>query len=164
MIVPSGDIGSLITAAAAIAGAGVGWLASWTAGRRSRAEARDDRRRGAYGAFIGAAEEILHLLTYSGTMKTAPTPDSLFGENLAQAVGSVDRAYVGVLLAGPEAAWTVADEVRQGCWALLTYLSPEPGETTPAPQNALAGFASLCTDYARACDKFTRAAQRILGD
>ncbi len=35
MIIPSGDVGSLITGAAALAGAGVGWLAGELDGREA---------------------------------------------------------------------------------------------------------------------------------
>ena len=162
MIIPSGDVGSLITGGAALAGAGVGWLASWTAGQRSRAETRDDRRRAAYAAFIRTAEELTRLLVAGDTMETPPAPDSLFGENVARLVGSVDREYVTVLLTGPEQARAAADDVRQKAWALLNWLRPQ-GQARSRPGNALAELGALAGEYARACERFTAFAQRMLG-
>ena len=55
-------------------------------------------------AFIRAAEELTRLLVAHDTMETPPAADSTFGANVAQLVGSIDREYVTVVLAGPEQA------------------------------------------------------------
>ena len=149
---------ALIGAGGVVVGAAVGALSGWaSAAVASRSSRRGDcasRRRTAYAAFIGAAEELIRLLGASDTMKERPAPESLFGVNLGQAVGSVDRMYVAVLLDGSQEAKTAAKEVRQKSWDLYLWLRGpvEPGV------NSLDRLASLAGEYAAATDAFTKLA------
>jgi hypothetical protein len=95
------------------------------------------------------------------TMETPPAPDSSFGANVAQLVGSIDREYVTVLLAGPEQARAAANEVRKRAWELLNWLRP-PDQVRGRPGNVLAELGALAGEYASACDRFTTFAQRML--
>ncbi len=156
------EVGALITGSAAFAGVIVGGaitsLSSWTTSRRQREDARNERRRGAYAAFIGTAEELTRLLIAHDTMENPPAPDSRFGDNLARAVGAIDRAYVGVLLVGPEKGRTGADELRQKAWQVLGWARrPEPG-------TRIEELAALAAEYATACEVFARIARDVLGN
>jgi hypothetical protein len=161
MGLPSADIQSIITAGAVVVGAGLGWLGNWTASRRSSADKRDERRRDAYGAFIEAAEELTRLLAIYRTVENPPAPDSTVGDNVARYVGSVSRAYVTVLLAGPRQAKEAAQEVNQRAWVLLAFLH---GYGTPRnmPRDAMTELEDHLEAYISACDEFTAFAEKTV--
>lgn len=159
MIIPSGDIGSLITGGAVVVGGALGWLGNMLAGRRSQAESRDDRRRAAYGSFMVVAEELTRLLDDHEIMESVPAAESTVSANAARLVGSIERAYVTVLMVGPEQAQAAADEVRHRARALRQAFSPSQGSS---PIDALADLGRRTREYANACSRFTVVAQKLL--
>ena len=158
---PSGYVGNIITGSAVVVGAGLGWVATWTAGRRSRAERRSDIRREAYGTFIGAAEELTRLFSAYHTVESPPAPESTIGENVARYVGSVSRGYVAVLLAGPSQAKEPAARVRKEAWALLSSLRGY-GRPRDLPADTLKELLAHIDAYIMACDTFIAFAEKTL--
>jgi hypothetical protein len=160
------EVGALITGSAAfagvVAGGSITWLTTWTTGRRQRADARNGSRHASYAAFIGAAEELTRLLIAHDTMENPPVPDSNFGENLGRAVGSVDRAYVGVLLVGPEKAQTGAAAVRQEAWRVLNWLRTQG--RSPKPGSTIEELGALAGNYAMVCEVFAGIARDVIGN
>lgn len=142
----------------ALAGGTISGLSTWASSRRSRKDARDDRRRAAYAAFIAAQEELRRVILAWKTTNPPPTADAQFGPAVAQAVGSVDRAFVAVTLAGPEKAQDHADDVRGQAWGVynVIYRPESPG------QPVMPKFAERVGDYIDACDQFTQTASEVL--
>jgi hypothetical protein len=134
-------------------------LSSRAALRSSRKDARDNRRRDAYTAFIGAQEELTRVVFDRETAGPPPESDSVWGPAIAQAVGSVDRALVAVLLAGPSEAQERARDVRDRASDIYRaiYRPAEPGEPV------VPGLGPRMKRYAEACDQFTQTASKILG-
>jgi hypothetical protein len=143
----------------AITGGLIGALSSRTAIRASRKDARDNRRRDAYTAFIGAQEELTRAVFDWETADPPPESDSLWGPAIAQAVGSVDRALVAVLLAGPSEAQERARGVRDRASDIYRaiYRPAEPGEPV------MPELGARMKRYAEACDQFTQTASKVLG-
>jgi hypothetical protein len=151
---------ALIGASGVVIGAIVGALSGWASAaitsRHSRRDSRADRRRGAYSAFISAAEELTRAFLVLDTMQDrSAAPGATFRDSLAPTVASIDRAYVAVLLAdstGP--ARSAADQVRRQAWRILEYL-----RTHPPGEKGTAGKAdALIDDYLTICATFTKLA------
>lgn len=121
-------------------------------------DARDDRRRAAYAAFIATQEELRRVILAWKTADPPAAADSQFGPAVAQAVGSVDRAFVAVTLAGPEKAQDHADDVRGKAWGVynVIYRPESPG------QPVMPKFAERVGDYIDACDQFAQTASEVL--
>ena len=153
---------ALVTGGAAIVGALAGGaivgLTTWTGGRTSRKDTRDDRRRAAYAAFIGAQEELRRVLEAWETVDPQLIPDSRAGPAIAQAVGSVDRAFVAVTLAGPLKAQHSADDVRGKAWGVYNVLYRPEGPGQPV----LPKLSDRISDYTGACEQFTQTATEVL--
>ena len=156
-MVPALITGSAVVVGA-LAGGTISALSTWASSRRSRKGARDDRRRAAYAAFIAAQEELRRVILAWKAASPPPTADSQFGPAVAQAVGSVDRAFVAVTLAGPEKAQDRADDVRGKAWGVynVIYRPESPG------QPVMPKFAERVGDYIDACDQFTQTASEVL--
>src|SRR5215831_6610982 len=142
----------------ALAGGTISGLSTWASSRQSRKDARDDRRRTAYAAFIGAQEELRRVVLAWQIADLPPAPDSTFGRAIAKAVGSVDRAFVAVTLAGPQKAQDDADDVRGKAWGVynVIYRPESPG------QPGMPKFTERVGDYIDACDQFTQTASEVL--
>src|SRR5215471_7183373 len=140
-MVPALITGSAVVVGA-LAGGTISGLSTWASSRRSRKGARDDRRRAAYAAFIAAQEELRRVILAWKAASPPPTADSQFGPAVAQAVGSVDRAFV----------------VRGKAWGVynVIYRPESPGQPV-MPQ-----FAERVGDYIDACDQFTQTASEVL--
>jgi hypothetical protein len=142
----------------ALAGGTISGLSTRASSRRSRKDTRDDRRRAAYAAFVAAQEELRRVILAWKTTHPPPTADSQFGPSVAQAVGSVDRAFVAVTLAGPEKAQDHADDVRGKAWGVYNVIY---GPESPG-QPVMPKFAERVGDYIDACDQFTQTASEVL--
>jgi hypothetical protein len=105
-------VGSLV-------GGGISWLANWTTTRRTSKEARDERRRTAYAAFLAAAEELGRLMTTARVGAGFISGPSL-QKDLAAMIGPIDRTQVAIALVGPQTVQQAADDVRRKAWELLT--------------------------------------------
>jgi gas vesicle protein len=153
----------LITGGAAIAGAlaggAIGGFSTWAGIHRSGKDSRDDRRRAAYAAFIAAQEELRRILLAWRTAEPSPAPDARFGPAIAQAVGSVDRAFVAVVLAGPRKAKDHADDVRDQAWGVYNVIYRPEG----TGQSADPKLGKRVEKYIDACDAFSRTASEVLG-
>src|SRR5262245_3029607 len=142
----------------ALAGGTISGLSTWVSSRQSRKDARDDRRRTAYAAFIGAQEELRRVVLAWQTADLPPAPDGTFGRTIAKAVGSVDRAFVAVTLAGPQKAQDDADDVRAEPCALYAGISgPER-----SGQPVLPKVDERIADYVGTCEQFSRTAPEVL--
>jgi hypothetical protein len=152
---------ALITGGAVVVGVLVGGtvtaVTTWTTIRRSRKDTRDDRRRAAYAAFIGAQEELRRVLDAWETADPLPTADE-FAPAIAQTVNSVDRAFVAVTLAGPPKAQGRADEVRGKAWGVYNAIYRPEGLGQPV----LPKLGERVSDYIDACDRFTQTASEVL--
>ena len=152
---------ALITGGAVVvgvlAGGTITGLITWTTMRRSRKDTRDDRRRAAYAAFIGAQEELRRVLDAWETADPLPTADE-FGPAIAQTVNSVDRAFVAVTLAGPPKAQGRADDVRGKAWGVYNAIYRPEGPGQPV----LPKLGERVSDYVGACDRFTQTASEVL--
>ena len=153
---PASDIPSIITGAAVLAGAlaagGITWLFRLSDSKRAKA----DRRRGIYAAFIGAANELTRLLIGHQTMQDVPAPNSAFGENLAQAVGVIDRAYIAVVLDSSEAARRKAEGVRRRAWQIYNLVHGHG----PPVQDILVELRKLAAEFRTARLEFTDRARK----
>ena len=155
---------AIITGAAAVIGTalggGISWLSGWGATRRARADARAERRRAAYAAFIAAQNELTRVVFAWKTAENTPAPDARFGDAIAQAVGAVDRATVAITLAGPTKAAASASDVREKAWAIYYALhGPSRGQTGPEVFSILNQRGRELTD---AGTQFTETARSIL--
>lgn len=116
------DIPSIITGTAALAGALAGGGITWLFRLHDSKQAKADRRRGVYASFLVAANELTRLLIAHQTVKNVPAADSAFGENMALAVGVIDRAYVAVVLDSSETVRGKAEEVRGKAWDIYNLV------------------------------------------
>jgi len=142
----------------ALAGGTISGLSTWASSRQSRKDARDDRRRTAYAAFIGAQEELRRVVLAWQTADLPPAPDSTFGRAIAKAVGSVDRAFVAVTLAGPQKAQDDADDVRGKAWGVYNVIYGPEGSGQPV----LPKVDERIGDYVGTCEQFSRTASEVL--
>jgi hypothetical protein len=142
----------------ALAGGTISGMSSWVSSRQSRKDARDDRRRSAYAAFIGAQEELRRVVLAWQSADLPPTPDGTFGRAIAKAVGSVDRAFVAVTLAGPQKAQDDADDVRGKAWGVYNVMNDPEG----SGQLVLPKVDERISDYIDTCEQFSRTASEVL--
>jgi hypothetical protein len=118
---------ALIGAGGALLGGVVGgWSVVWTTAAGTR-QARDERRRQAYAAFIVAMNQ-LHRLWAAPAAMSAAQAVKLLGPPTAQADEAIQQAYVTVLLAGPEGARVAADTARKAARDIYECLYPQPGK------------------------------------
>ena len=149
----------------ALAGGTISGMSTWASSRQSRKDARDDRRRSAYAAFIGAQEELRRVVLAWQAADLPPTaadlpstPDGTFGRAIAKAVGSVDRAFVTVTLAGPQKARDDADDVRGKAWGVYNVIYGPEGSGEPV----LTKVDERISDYIDTCEQFSRTASEVL--
>jgi hypothetical protein len=137
----------------AIVGALSGWASAVIASKHTRSDARTDRRRDAYAAFIGAVDQILSLLLAPDPVYDAPADrlehDPAFAESLSQTLGSIDHAYVSVAMVGSKAAQKALEEVQGTRWRFLGALrDPEHKDLIPLV-SVFAGRSSEIIEIAR---------------
>jgi hypothetical protein len=149
------DTGSaLITGGAAVVGAlvggGISWLANWTTTRRSSEEARDERRRTAYVAFLAGAEELNRLVTTAQPGIFTLSGSGLdFREELTATLGPIDRAYVAVSLVGPKTADQTAEKVRSQAWVTVDLLRKSKlGDPVGRQLGEIESYQGLCDEFA----------------
>jgi hypothetical protein len=132
-----------IGAGGVIIGAVVGALASWVTAvvtsRRAAGEARDARRREAYGAFLGSLDEILSLYLTPEDFGRQLKEDPDFAPLARKALSSISRTSVGVILSGSEEARTAVKGIEDARWGLYAILK-KPDD--------LAGLSSLLQQIA----------------
>jgi hypothetical protein len=114
-------------------------------------------RRAAYATFVGSAEELTKLMVAHPTMESPPAPATPIGESLGRTVGSVDRTYTAVLLAGSEEATVKANDVRQKAWRIHNWVHARRPEVPDFGE-----LGALTGDYATACDAFSELARSEL--
>jgi hypothetical protein len=121
-----------IGAGGVIVGAAVGAFASWitaaVTSQHAAVEARDDRRRAAYSAFLGALDEILALyFRYPGPdhfLQQLDTDPEL-AQSVRQALSSIAHASVAVLLAGSPEARNAVQGIDQARWGFAAaFIDP----------------------------------------
>jgi hypothetical protein len=128
-----------IGAGGVILGAVVGALASWVTAvvtsQRAAREARDDRRRIAYSAFISALDEILALYLRPGDFGQQLANNPAFAEGIRQALSSIGHTSVAVLLAGSPRARSAVEGIDSARWAVVAALtSPATAQVYPFMQ------------------------------
>jgi hypothetical protein len=128
MAVMTASVGTVawIGAGGVIVGAAVGafsgWLTAAVTGRRAAREARDERRREAYAAFLGALDEILSLYLKAKDFSEQLKDDPGFAPLARQALSSIAHTSVSVLLAGSEDARAAVHGIEDARWALYGLL------------------------------------------
>ena len=90
--------------------------------RHAAAEARDDRRRAAYSAFLGALDEILALFFRSSDFGQQVHTDPALAQGLRQALSSIAHASVAVLLAGSPEARNAVQGIDKARWGAAEAL------------------------------------------
>lgn len=141
----------------ALVGGGIGWLASWTAARRSSQEARDDRRRNAYSSFIAAADELTRLM--KGGPATGEGPPAVTPE-LRTVLAAIERACAGVTLIGPQDTGRAAENVRAKAWEIFHWWRRLPNKR----KYDVAKLSAEVNIYIGLCEIFIKAARDTLGD
>jgi hypothetical protein len=115
-----------IGAGGVIIGAAVGAIASWitaaVTSRHAAMNARDDRRRAAYLAFLGALDEILALFLTAGNFEQELDANPAFADSVRQASSSIASTSVAVLLAGSQRARNVVKGIENARWGVLGAL------------------------------------------
>jgi hypothetical protein len=126
-----------------VVGAVVSALASWLTAvvisTRAAGEARSERRRGAYGAFLGSLDEILSLYLTPEDFGRQLKEDPDFAPLARKALSSISRTSVGVVLTGSEEARTAVKGIENARWGLYAILK-KPDD--------LAGLSSLLQQIA----------------
>lgn len=156
---------AVIGAAGAVTGAAVGaasgwWTATLTA-RHAERTRRAERRESAYAEFLTSSEALHRIITASETM-LATKPGDTIGGHVAQATGSVSRAYIAVLIAGsPEAASTGADIDGKARDIHRWFTSTVSG--IPLTPQADGELGSHLSEYTALLGKFAETARRELG-
>jgi len=115
-----------IGAGGVIVGAAVGAFASWITAvmisRHAAREARDDRRRAAYSAFLGALDEILALYLRPGDFGQQLDTDPALAQSVRQALSSIAHTSVAVLLAGSPKARNAVQGIDHARWEIAAAL------------------------------------------
>jgi hypothetical protein len=125
-VITSGGTVALIGAGGIVVGAAVGAFASWVTAvvisTRAAEEARDERRRGAYGAFLRALDELLSLYLTSEDFGQQLKDDPDLAPLARQALSSIAHTSVAVLLAGSAQAGVAAKGIEDARWGLFRML------------------------------------------
>jgi hypothetical protein len=115
-----------IGAGGVIVGAAVGAFASWitavVTSRHAATEARDDRRRAAYSAFLGALDEILALYLGPGDFGERLDTDPTLARDVRQALSSIAHTTVAVLLSGSPEAREAVQDIDHARWGVFAAL------------------------------------------
>jgi hypothetical protein len=115
-----------IGAGGVIVGAAVSAFASWittvVTSRHTATEARDDRRRAAYSAFLGALDEILALCLGPGDFGQQLDTDPVLAQGVRQALSSIAHTSVAVLLSGSPEAREAVQGIDHARWGVVAAL------------------------------------------
>src|SRR5690349_1366897 len=140
-----------IGAGGVVIGAAVGALSGWASAAigssRARRDARNDRRRAAYAAFLGALDEILGIYSLSSSWQEFATRldiDPEFRESFSQALGPVNRTCVDVILVGSPRAYKAVEGIEGARWRAVNGLKDLQGHDLP---NAMRVFTSVRANF-----------------
>ena len=98
--------------------------------------ARDDRRRAAYSAFLGALDEILALyLRYLGPSDFGQQLDTdpALAQSFRQALSSIAHTGVAVLLAGSPEARNAVQGIDHARWEVFVAALIDPAQREKLP-------------------------------
>jgi hypothetical protein len=145
-----------IGAGGVVIGAAIGALSGWASAAISsshaRRDARDNRRRAAYATFLGALDEILRIYTISSdwTQFVARlNRDPEFRDSFSQALASVNRTCVDVILAGSPRAYREVKGIEDARWKAVNGLQDLQGDDLPNAMQVFAKVQAEFTDLAR---------------
>jgi hypothetical protein len=144
-----------IGAGGVIVGAAVGAVSGWASAAigssQARRDARDDRRRAAYAAFLGALDEILGIYTLLPWDKFEARLDNdpEFHRSFSEALGSVNRTCAGVILVGSREAHKEVEGIEGARWRAVNGLWDRQGDDLPDAMRVFADVSANFVDLAR---------------